>query len=462
MPAEVIRIGEAQTEGEKSAIAHFRDALDAEYTLVHSMWLHHHKQRYEIDLIIVAPHAVYLVDAKHIHGNIEVIGGKWHLSGRPPQESPLHKLDMHARYLKGLVRDRYPRQKDLKDVFFGSAVLLTVPEVQYHDSAGHEAPFVKRLQDSVAFFTDPSRVPDRFSTDIRPLRESILEAIRGKARPRPETLRFREWIASERLGGDSDFQDYRGHDPRIAEAVRIREFRADPYLPQVEREKLLRQIATAYIALMRLRHPCIVRVHGFFPNDEGDGFVLVTEEPAGESLALRIQDGDRPFAFGEQARVIREMLAALAHAHARGVVHRQVSPAAVLTGAQTWLIGFEYARAPRVDKGTIASRIRDRMVGPYVAPECYRNPAQASARSDVFSAGLVFFEMLAGRRAFETPEETAHARGVFPCLPSALSPGVPQEVDGWLQALCAFEPADRPDAAEALRRFEEICGPEAY
>ncbi|HEX8831877.1 MAG TPA: hypothetical protein VF705_11965, partial [Longimicrobium sp.] len=115
-----------------------------------------------------------------------------------------------------------------------------------------------------------------------------------------------------------------------------------------------------------------------------------------------------------------------------------------------------HARVRRVDGGTIASLIADRMHGPYVAPECEGAPGRATAASDVFSAGLLFFELLAGGRAFDTTGQMRRASAVFPHPPSALRPALPHAIDGWLQSLCAWEPAARPSAADALVRLDAI------
>ena len=97
----------------------------------------------------------------------------------------------------------------------------------------------------------------------------------------------------------------------------------------------------------------------------------------------------------------------------------------------------------------------------YQAPECYRDPSKASVASDLFSAGLVFYELLVGESPWSSIDDMMEKDGVFPVKPSELKPELPVGLNDWLQALCAFDIEDRPNsAAVALARFNDIVGPD--
>src|SRR6266550_4459202 len=97
--AKVIPIGEPANESERLAIANLRDHLPDGYIVLHNFEVLRNGEHFEVDIAVVAPHAVYLVDVKGVHGLIDVYGNKWYPQGRQPYASPLLKLHGHARSL---------------------------------------------------------------------------------------------------------------------------------------------------------------------------------------------------------------------------------------------------------------------------------------------------------------------------------------------------------------------------
>ena len=160
------------------------------------------------------------------------------------------------------------------------------------------------------------------------------------------------------------------------------------------------------------------------------------------------------------------MLAALNHAHRSEpqVVHRNLTPDAVLVGesGRALLCGFDYART---GKGPNSAPSRKRSSTSWIRstrhPECDKDPSQASVASDLYAAGLVFYELLVGEPAWTSVDDMMDKDAIFPVKPSELKPELKPEFDEWLQGLCAFDAEDRPaNAAIALARFNEIVGPD--
>jgi uncharacterized protein YecT (DUF1311 family) len=206
-----------------------------------------------------------------------------------------------------------------------------------------------------------------------------------------------------------------------------------------------------------LDHPNIVRVLGIEALDEG-AVAIVTRYVPGETLrdALRAEGG--PIAFGRAARVLRDLAAALAHAHARRVVHRDVKPENVFledgTG-RALLADFGIAR--RLD-GDSPLTIDGSAFGTptYMAPEQITGRA-VDERSDVYALGLVGWEMLAGRRPWQG--ETLYAvlhRQQHDELPdlALLRPDIPAYLLAAIEGALAKDPAGRwRDGAEFLTRL---------
>ena len=95
--AKVIPIGQPVNESERQTIGFLRDHLPDGWLIFHNFEMRQGKEVFEIDIAILAPHAVYLVDVKGTRGNIDVYGSKWYPEGRQPFFSPLVKLRSHAK-----------------------------------------------------------------------------------------------------------------------------------------------------------------------------------------------------------------------------------------------------------------------------------------------------------------------------------------------------------------------------
>ncbi len=115
--AQIIPIGQPANDGERQAIAYLRDHLPTDYRVAHNFELRHEDgQWFEIDVAVIAPHAIYVVDVKSTYGEIHVAGSKWHPEGRAPFPSPVAKLRFHARYLHTLLTGR-PERRELKAIW---------------------------------------------------------------------------------------------------------------------------------------------------------------------------------------------------------------------------------------------------------------------------------------------------------------------------------------------------------
>jgi serine/threonine protein kinase len=458
--ATVVAIGEPVNDAERQAIAWLRDHLPGNYTIFHNFEIHRDGERFEVDLAVLSPHAVYLVDVKGTRGLIDVYGAKWYPEGRQPFSSPLLKLHGHARTLKGILTESQPGRRDLDGVFVEAAILLTAPDAHLVDQGGRDIGNVTTLKKAAAFFQNAGRIPPRFDKSITRVSRMVESALVGAARKPKGPLVLGDWLVVERLGGTDTCTEYRAVNTIAGKrggTVLLRVYRADPYLPDAERTQQRARIANAFMALNRLPgHPCIVGARTFFPTEGEQEFVLVTEDAAGQALRLHIDKPALALTLDQKLRVSRELLEALAFCHEHEVVHRNLTPGTILLGTDGHirLTGFDHARAGVDRSHTIARDIVDEIDPGYSAPEAYREPAHASPASDVFSAGLVLYELFAGDRAFGSPTELFDQSAVFAVKPSAHRADLTPAVDAWLQRLCTFDPDQRPKARAAFEELE--------
>lgn len=463
--AKVIAVGQPVNDSERQAIGYLRDHLPSAYTLLHNFEIVQDKEVFEIDLAILSPHAVYIVDIKGTLGRIDVYGNQWYPEGRSPFFSPLAKLREHAKIVKDLICESHSHRPELRNIHVQAAVLLTAANAQLVDTTGRDEPDVVYLNKSLLYFQDKTRVPDRRSHDIASLLHLIQSALQGKSRPAVSPRTYQHWQVEEKLGETKDHIDYRARNIFASKlgkqnpTVRLRVYHADPYLPdEASRQSQMREISNAYRTLSQLPpHANILAMRDFFISENGDECVLVTDDFPGEALKKYLERSDLARTFDQKLRILRDTLAGLGHAHQYQVVHRNLTPNAILVGVdgQAKLTAFDYARVGENRDSTIAEQIIDKVDPLYQAPECYRELAQASPKSDLFSAGLIFYRLLTGVAAFHSIEQLFDQSAVFPSKPSALKSDLPVGFDAWLQKLCAFDPLDRfPNAIAAAQELE--------
>ena len=466
--AKVIPIGQPANESERQAIGFLRDHLPDGWLIFHNFEMRQGEEVFEIDIAILAPHAVYLVDIKGTRGNIDVYGSKWYPEGRQPFFSPLAKLRSHAKTMATIIRESNAGLIELRKAHVHAAVLLTADDAAVVDQAGIDSPDVTDFKHCLKYFRDTSRIPDNRLDNITRFHSQIAKAITGNAKPKSAALVFRDWQVEEKLGGTDRYTEYRAKHNLLGKSggmARLRVYQADPYQDDAARKKEFKKISNAYRAVAHMpTHANVLAVKDLFVSDDEDKVVLVTEDLPGQALRLHINKASLALTFDQKLQVTRDVLSALDHAHRHEVIHRNLTPDAILVtkGSQARVMGFDFARVGKNRTSTIADQVVDDLEAAYQAPECFKDPAQASIASDIYAAGLIFYELLTGELPFEGVDQMMEADGRFPMKPSEHKPDLPKGIDEWLQKFCEFDPEDRhTSAAIACKALDDLILPEA-
>jgi beta-lactam-binding protein with PASTA domain/tRNA A-37 threonylcarbamoyl transferase component Bud32 len=208
-------------------------------------------------------------------------------------------------------------------------------------------------------------------------------------------------------------------------------------------------------AAARLADPHVVNV--FDQGQDGDMAYLVMEYLPGITLRELLRE-QRRLTVPQAVTIMDAILSGLAAAHRAGIVHRDVKPENVLLAEDGRIkIGdFGLARATTANTAT-GSQLLGTIA--YLAPELVTR-GTADARSDIYSLGILLYEMLTGEQPYkgEQPMQIAfqHATDSVP-RPSVKNPGVPEPLDELVLWSTERSPDDRPsDAREMLERLREI------
>jgi serine/threonine-protein kinase len=233
------------------------------------------------------------------------------------------------------------------------------------------------------------------------------------------------------------------------EAMKL--LRSDRARPELG-ERFLREIRL----LAGLSHPHIARLNTAFQHEEQ--IAMVMEFIEGEDLYFKLHS-PWPKRAMEGIRYIRQVLAALAYAHARGVIHRDIKPSNIMITREgeakllDFGMAFQSTEMSHTRPGYVLGSLH------YMSPEQVRGE-RVDARSDLYSTGVTLYEILTGRRPFDGKTEyevmTGHLREE-PKRPGDLNPSIPDQVSRTIQRALKKETSQRfQSAGEFLESLEGI------
>ncbi|MGQ0522411.1 MAG: protein kinase domain-containing protein, partial [Betaproteobacteria bacterium] len=241
---------------------------------------------------------------------------------------------------------------------------------------------------------------------------------------------------------------YEGFDPAIGRRVAIKMLRTDVFEPSQLPEVLARFKREAQSA-GRLSHPHIVTIHEY-GEDNGTPYIVM-EFMSGTELGVYLSRGSR-FPIDDIVRLMTQLLGALAVAHVAGVVHRDLKPANLflLEDGSVKVVDFGIAHIE-------ASNLTG--TGAMLGTPAYMSPEQmlgmpVDLRSDLFSAGVILYQLLTGDRPFTGSIHTISQKILQqePLAPSSVNPMLSAAWDSVVARVMAKKPAAR---FESARQFAE-------
>lgn len=274
----------------------------------------------------------------------------------------------------------------------------------------------------------------------------------------PEACNAREVIMAFEIGqrvGDYEIlellgQGGMGHVYRARNIISDRVEAMKVLLPDLSAE---RDLAVRFISEIRtlaaFDHPNIALLHTAFQAD--NQLIMVMEYVEGYTLEQRAKQG--AMSVADVTGYVSQALSALSYAHARGVIHRDIKPANLML--------TPHGVVKLMDFGIAKSNVDINLTRPgttvgsfyYMSPEQVRG-SNVDARSDLYSIGIVLYELLAGRRPFEgdsTYGVLNQQLNDAPRPPIEINPALPPQLNAIILTALAKDPADRFQNADAFR-----------
>jgi serine/threonine-protein kinase len=247
----------------------------------------------------------------------------------------------------------------------------------------------------------------------------------------------------EIIGSGAHGRVARAHDPMISRLVAIKLFPKELASGEA-RQRFLQEARV----VGQLSHPSIITLHDMGIDEATQTPYLVMEFLEGQPLDRILEKGSIP--FPKACAWAAEVACALGAAHRKGVIHGDVKPANMLI--------TDDGRVKLMDFGMARLASHDSKATPLVGTPAYWCPEQImgkpqDARSDLFSLGVVLYEMVTGKRPFDAESLQAICGRVLsstPLPPSHANPSVPANFDGIVARCLAKDPVARYAPAEAL------------
>ncbi|MCA8957923.1 MAG: protein kinase [Planctomycetes bacterium] len=407
--AKIHRISAPENDSETKAIRSLAQALPASYEIFHNFELTTGRGLpYEYDIAVVGDFAVWHVEVKGYRGRIKGDRLQWQFENGYVQPSPIPLANKKSKILAGKLRNY---RKSLRNVWVDTAILLT-DDYASIDLRDDQAARVIQLRDALRHFTDQNRLP--VATDpIDRLHDPISKALFGGARPCKKIRSIGLYDIIERINQTDTRTVFLASHRHISTRPKtiLKVYHFDVYSTEQDREAQIQAIFHDQNVMRLLgAHPNLIATSDMFPWGD-DKFVLPTEfiEKGRPLEVLLAKEEDRELSWGDKSEIITKMARGLRHAHGHGVIHRDIRPLNVVVAPDgtVKLVNFDLALildSPHLQPGD-DERLQQRLDRRYVAPEVWKSPGAATPVSDIYSLGILFYQLVTGETPYGDIEE---------------------------------------------------------
>lgn len=401
--ARIHRIGEPENASETKAIVELGRILPDDYFIVHNFELTTGRGLpYEYDICIVGTYAVWHVEVKGYRGTIRGDAQQWVFENGGVTPSPIPLANKKSKILAGKLRDRSGR---LGDAYVDTVVLLTDDKARIAIK-DDQAARVIHLSQALEQFTNPSKIPVQVNP-ITHLQNDIC-AVLFNFRPGHKVKQIGLYDIEEKINQTETRTVFVGKHRYIQTRPKtiLKVFHFDIYTSEAEKQKQIEAIFHDSEAKRLLgAHPNLIDTSDMFAWDDNK-FVQPSEYiESGRPLAALLEaHDDRRITWKDKADIVAKISKGLRHAHKKGLVHRDLRPMNVVVapGGVVKLVNFDLAKFKGVSDPKGLEQRLDRR---YMAPEVWNDPSSATELSDIYSLGIVFYELITSKPPYEDIEK---------------------------------------------------------
>lgn len=443
-------------EGERRVVEVLTKGLADDYWVIPNVEIGEPQgQQWEYDVILVAPHAVYVIETKDWHGQIIGDQREWLVNGST-RKAPTIATERKAKVLKSKLVEH--AQVLARVRVEGLVAIASTPEkLQLSPGIEHRViPLGKLLN----FVSDAARIGQR-PLAIEDVQHLVIRALDVRTRPRSGPVVFGPYEVIEELEQADGAALYRAKHQFMpgAPPVRLRVSTLSYLLDTQQRQERKVALYREAEALRRMgSHPNVIAAREVFEDQDGR-IVTVLDGTEGRSLRHRLLEGT-PMTLEERLFVLIDVCRALVHAHTHGVIHRHLEPATILLTDDgiAHLSGFELAKIQADATATVwRDELAEELDVRYFPPELLNSGLGAPGpASDLYQLGCVAYELFTGRPPFTNPTESFSGP---PALPESVPPKLGELLNGLLQGELARRPVDAKDVLAALEGLRKTDTP---
>ncbi len=255
---------------------------------------------------------------------------------------------------------------------------------------------------------------------------------------------------------------YRGYDEKLKRYAAVKVINTELESDELREEYQARFVREAR-AIARLQHPNIVGVYQF--DQLWDLNFMAMQFIEGDDLRHQLEDYHNRgtlMPLRTIVTIMRDIASALDYAHAHGVIHRDIKPSNIMVTPEGRGVLTDFGLVLNLEDGTIGNTFGS---AHYIAPEQAVSSAQAVAQSDLYSLGVVLFEMATGKVPFDDPSTMSVALKHLnepPPLPSTINPAISPALEDVILHMLRKDPAARyPDGATFIAALSAAVSDDA-
>jgi serine/threonine protein kinase len=462
MPAKFITIGEPAHDAERQALRFLTEGLPSDYTVYGNAWLVERSGVvYELDAVVVARHAIFIVEIKSYRGRIEGTDNDWWLPDKI--RSPLKLNRLTSQVLKTHLRNASYQAGQVWTeglVFLSATTDVGVRGPASSDRVHTRKTILAALQDE-ALIERLSQGRARMSSSLA--ERELLELFTGAQSGRRPVRRVREYEVVETLDHHETFTELLGRNTLSSAERVLRIYSIPPLATDAQRDRVKERARWEAQVLGRLgRSEGVLTADPPFSDEAG--IVLPFEYFKGITLTTWVERYG-PDARGKERADLRartdlwiRIASTLDEVHRQGVVHRLLRPEVVLVEdrqdpTQIRVTGFDLAKQLAIDSTISFTSVGDDRIV-CAAPEVLTAFSSAEPASDQFSLGAMLALVLTGRSLFESTRQLMAARRLMKRVRD-VAQRIPLRLDEAVAKMVELRPTDRygslSDAIDAVR-----------